>query len=218
MDSSRAEGIVEHRLRPGATIMHQGQLMRRVSAIKVGLVVLHRRAGVPAADRGRAIAVIGPGQTLGVRAWLGDHVAGLDAMALTEVRVCSREVPADPPAPLLARAAFAQCSRLAEALADWAAIGRLPLAIQRVEAALHRLAQAAGSHRVLLPERAVLAELSACAPETVSRAMGQLIRRGRLLRGERRNEIFIPPHRTHTLRSNRGVCLRWWRDICHSRC
>lgn len=73
------------------------------------------------------------------------------------------------------------------------AIGRLPLAAQRVEAALRGLAATADTHRVVLPDRDVLAELTACAPETVSRAIAALVRAGRLQRGERRNIVVLPP-------------------------
>ena len=64
------------------------------------------------------------------------------------------------------------------------AIGRLPLAAQRVEAALRGLAATADTHRVVLPDRDVLAELTACAPETVSRAIGSGLRGEAHRRGE----------------------------------
>lgn len=183
-------GIVEFGVSAGEPVLRQGEPVRHVLAAKVGLLTLRRQGP---AGPGRAIAVIGPGQTLGLRALVGQDAAPVDAVALTDARVCARAVAPGAVAPAVSAAVLAECVRMAETLADWAAIGRLPLAAQRVEAALRGLAATADTHRVVLPDRDVLAELTACAPETVSRAIATLVRAGRLQRGERRRIVVLPP-------------------------
>lgn len=184
------DGIVEFGVSAGEPVLRQGEPVRHVLAAKVGLLTLRRQGP---AGPGRAIAVIGPGQTLGLRVLAGQDAAPVDAVALTDARVCARAVAPGAVAPAVSAAVLAECVRMAETLADWAAIGRLPLAAQRVEAALRGLAATADTHRVVLPDRDVLAELTACAPETVSRAIATLVRAGRLQRGERRNIVVLPP-------------------------
>ena len=171
----------------GQTLLRQGEPVTHVLVVQVGLVTLHRLGdGAPR----RAVAVVGPGQGLGVRALAGHAPAAVDATALTDARVCRRPVPRDGVPPAILAATLDECARLAETLSDWAAIGRLPTASQRVEAVLRRLAQMTGSDEVPLPERALLAELAVCAPETVSRAIGTLVRQGRLRRrGQRRVQL-----------------------------
>ncbi|TSE28184.1 Cyclic nucleotide-binding domain protein [Tepidimonas thermarum] len=193
LPASQAHGMVrEHAVPAGTTLLHQDEPVRRLVTVKVGLLALRRR--VPEGPA-RTIAVIGPGRTVGLRALVGQDAAALDAHALTPVRVCLRPVvpgALEVPVP----AVLSELTRLAETLADWAAIGRLPTATQRVEAVLRRLAVAVQSPCVQLPQRQVLAELAACAPETVSRALGALARAGRVRRGPRRN-AWVLAETTH---------------------
>ena len=174
-------GEVEaRRVRAGQTLLRQGEPVTHVLVVQVGLVTLRRQGDGTAM---RAVAVVGPGQGLGVRALAGHAPAAVDAEALTDARVCQRPVSRDGVPPAVLSASLDECTRLAETLSDWAALGRLPTASERVEAVLRRLAQCTGSAEVPLPERTLLAELAACAPETVSRAVGMLICQGRLRRG-----------------------------------
>jgi CRP-like cAMP-binding protein len=168
------------RVRAGQTLLRQGEPVTHVLVVQVGLVTLRRQGDGTAM---RTIAIVGPGQALGVRTLTGHAPAAVDATALTDARVCQRPVSRDGVPPAVLSASLDECTRLAETLSDWAAIGRLPTASERVEAVLRRLAQCTGSVEVPLPERALLAELAACAPETVSRAVGMLVRQGRLRRG-----------------------------------
>jgi CRP-like cAMP-binding protein len=171
------------RVTAGQTLLRQGEPVTHVLVVQVGLVTLRRQGeGAPM----RAVAVVGAGQALGVRALVGHTPAAVDAEALTEARICRRPVPREGVPPAVLGATLDECARLAETLSDWAAIGRLPAAVERVEAVLRRMARATGSTEVPLPERALLAELAACAPETVSRAVGTLVRQGRLRRGGQR--------------------------------
>ena len=174
-------GEVEaRRVTAGQTLLRQGEPVTHVLVVQVGLVTLSRHSdGNPM----RAVAIVGPVQALGVRALAGHAPAAVDATALTDARVCQRPVPREGVPPAVLSASLDECTRLAETLSDWAAIGRLPTASERVEAVLRRMAQCTGSVEVPLPERTLLAELAACAPETVSRAVGMLVRQGRLRRG-----------------------------------
>lgn len=183
-----ASGVAEYGVPAGEALLRQGEPVRHLLAVKVGLLTVRRQGPL---GRGRAIAVVGPGQTLGLRALAEQGTSALDAVALTDARVCVRAVPAGAAPATVSAAVLAECARLAETLADWAAIGRLPSASQRVEAALRHLGAAADSIRLVLPDRDVLADLTACAPETVSRAIGALVRAGRLQRGERRNIVLL---------------------------
>ncbi|TSE34311.1 cyclic nucleotide-binding domain-containing protein [Tepidimonas charontis] len=177
--------VAEVALRAGEPLLRQGEPLHQVAVVKVGVVLLRRR--VPDAGR-QAVAVVGPAQALGLRALLDCGVAAADAQALTPVRACLSQAPAPAIDP---RVALAEGVRLAETLAEWAAIARLPRTVARVEAALARLAAASGTREIVLPERAVLAELCACAPETVSRAVTTLLRSGRLQRGPRRGQVRL---------------------------
>jgi CRP-like cAMP-binding protein len=172
--------VEARRVSAGQTLLRQGEPVTHVLVVQVGLVTLRRRGDDTSL---RAIAIVGPGQALGVRALAGHAPAAVDATALTDARVCQRPVPREGVPTAVLSASLDECTRLAETLSDWAAIGRLPTASERVEAVLHRMAQWTGSVEVPLPERTLLAELAACAPETVSRAVGMLIRQGRLRRG-----------------------------------
>jgi CRP-like cAMP-binding protein len=181
--------IRERTLGPGVCLQQQGEAVACWRAVKLGLVLLRRQ--LP--DTPRAIAVVGPGQTLGVRSALLPAPAALDALALTPVRVCEAAPPDAAALAPLAPAILRELLHRTETLADWAAIARLPQAPQRVQAVLQRLATLSGSARVELPPRALLAELSACAPETVSRAVTALVRCGLWRRGERRGVLLRGP-------------------------
>lgn len=188
--------LVERAVSPGEYVQRQGLPVRQLVAPKVGLLILRRR-GPLAADR--AAAVVGPGHTLGLRAVATPGVAAVDAAALTPARLCVRTVEA-PVGTALPPALVVAWDRLAETLADWATVGRLPVAVQRVEGTLRLLARAQGSSRLALPERGVLGELSGCAPETVSRALAALERAGRLRRGGGRAVELVDPAEVHAAR------------------
>jgi len=178
-DSDATPALREVRVAAGRPALHSGQRLDAFVVIKVGAVVLRRPD--PLHARPRAIAVLGRGQLLGARAWLGEPVA-VDAHALGPTRAC--QLPFDalrgrgvPPGEL-PRAAAEGLVRVADTLADWAAAARLPDVEQRLHAALHLLQREQGTHTVTLPARADLAALSGCAPETASRALAALQRRG----------------------------------------
>ncbi|TSE28538.1 Crp/Fnr family transcriptional regulator [Tepidimonas taiwanensis] len=175
---------VERVVSAGTRIIHQGEPVHELVAIKIGLVLLRRRL---ASGEVCAVALVGPGLTLGVCALLSS-AAEVDAVALTACRLCARAVRVQHQIPGVA---VADSARLLEALADWATIGRLRTATQRVEETLRRIAHLQGAARVVLPPREVLGQLSACVPETVSRALATLVRRGRIRRGERRGVVYV---------------------------
>lgn len=183
--------IVERRLEPDQPLLQQGQATQRVHVIKVGSVLLRRDTDLGSR---RAVAVLGRGHMLGLRAAV-DHGAGADVEAVAPTRVCEWPLEAIWPertsslqaGSVLMRAAM----RLTDAIADWATVARLPDAVARVTGALRQLAKVQESPVLLLPGRDRLAELCACAPETASRTLGELERQGAVRRlGRRRLEIL----------------------------
>ena len=183
---SRLDGpevpVVEYGVQADEIVSRRTESVQRLLTIKVGLLVVRRQGPSGPA---RAVAIVGPGQTLGFDTLLQPGPSMFEVAALSEARLCARPMPASAASAIPTGDVLAESTRFAEMLADWAVIARLPTALQRVEAALQRLATAIPSTRLILPDRNVFAELVACAPETVSRALATLVKEGRVRRGER---------------------------------
>lgn len=203
--------VVEYAVPVKKILVRQAEPVRQLLTIKVGLLVVRRHE---ISGLARAVAVVGPGQTLGLHALSQQGTSMFEVAALSKARLCARVIPSRTVPAALAVDVLTESARFAEMVADWAVIARLPTALQRVEAALRRLAAITPSSRLVLPDRDELADLTACAPETVSRAIGVLIKEGRVRRGERQNILYLsppPPLPTHTHHAtDRHLAAKAW--------
>lgn len=171
-------------------LLQQGGSARMLHTVKVGALLLRYNPGLGGA---RAVAVLGAGHVLSLRALLGDG-PGADAVAGVPTRVCEVPLPLVrallPSRPALVAHLARHQVRVTETLADWSAVARLPDALSRVAAVLGLLAREQGTRTVVLPARDDLAELAGCAPETTSRALARLQRDGLLRREGRRHVVW----------------------------
>ncbi|WP_185969612.1 Crp/Fnr family transcriptional regulator [Tepidimonas aquatica] len=193
-------------------LLQQGGSARMLHTVKVGALLLRHN---PSLGGARAVAVLGAGHVLSLRALLGDG-PGADAVAVVPTRVCEVPLPEGarittldgvvptrvcevplplvrallPSRPALVAHLARHQVRVTETLADWSAVARLPDALSHVAAVLGLLAREQGTRTVVLPARDDLAELAGCAPETTSRALARLQRDGLLRREGRRHVVW----------------------------
>lgn len=177
--------LTERLLAPGEAVLTQGEQASHLQAVKVGALLLRRDASL--GDR-RAVAVVGQGVLLGMSAML-NRVASADAQAYMSTRICEldmapthHQMTRNPQLGVeLSRAVM----RLSDILLQWSSVARLPDVGQRLSAVLRLLTVLHGSQVVDLPGRDDLAQLCGCAPETVSRALGHLVRSGQVVKHQR---------------------------------
>lgn len=184
-ETQGATTLTERVLAPGDAVFIQGEQASHLQAVKVGALLLRRDA---LQGDSRAVAVVGQGVLLGMSAML-NRVASADAQAYMPTRICELDMaPARQQMvrnPQLSLELSQAVMRLSDILLQWSSVARLPDVRLRLSAVLRLLTLVHGSQVIDLPARDDLAQLCGCVPETVSRALGHLVRSGQLIKLQR---------------------------------
>lgn len=177
--------VRERRFRKGEVLQRQGHVPATMQVVKVGTVLLQRRA---ADGVDRPVGMAGCGQAMGTSALLR-RPADLSCVAVAPGRLCEIDVARLEQGGLLGTDFFRDLAldqwRGQALLADWARILHVRGSAGQLAGALLLLADLQRSCLVRLPSHSVLAGLLFTTRETVARGVALLTREGGLVRHDR---------------------------------
>ncbi len=177
--------VRERRFRKGEVLQRQGHVPATTQVLKVGTVLLQRRA---ADGVDRPVGMAGCGQAMGTSALL-QRPADLSCVAVAPGRVCEIDVARLQRNGLLGNDFFRELAidqwKGQALLADWARILHIRGSAGQLAGALLLIADLQRSSLVRLPSHSVLAALLFTTRETVARGVALLTREGGLVRHDR---------------------------------